>query len=157
MDKELSMVVNHILTKQTKRFLDELNRLMYTKGLQKAIEIGRTQFKHLKSGVAQAACVEELYLFINYQAAKKEGWDTQCDDGNTVAANVIASLNTILTAMEAEISTKVQNINSNRADTEQWIHFDQSEYEDSREIRLRIAEKFLGYLYWNASIVIGTR
>lgn len=144
MDNTLRALVDKVLKKETKKFLDEIEGLMNGQGLQKALNApkgkkpGRSQFKSLMDVAEKAACVEELVLFFAYQESKKEGWQNDCGD-STIAKNIKRSLTSIIKEiyMLIEKETGLNHINE----------------DDERMIKLFIAQKYMGYLYWKASVV----
>lgn len=142
MSKDLEFIVKKVLISETNTFLTELDSLMEKIPVTKQ-KPGRTQFKTVMDAAGKASSVEELLLFISYQAAKKnsDGWGIKCRNGNSIADNVVESLHHMIEIVEDKImqSIKVQQLDS----------------EDERKIRLRIAEKYLGYLYWKITILKG--
>lgn len=147
MDKELNYVVKSVLVKETNSFLDEIDRLMKEDGVEKAIRIGRTQIKTIMDGVNKAASVEELFLFISYQESKRNGWDMPCDNKKSVAQNVIDSIRKIMDEMQSEIQTAWDVLETGK----------ELDEEDIRILRLNIAEKYMGYLYWQTTIITKRR
>lgn len=164
MNKELSFLVEKVLKKNTNVLLQEIDHLMEEDGVRilleegnKKIETGKnskkangkenskvpgkTQFKTLMDAASEASCIEELVLFISYQKSKKHGWENKCANGDDIAKNVTNSLMKIQESVYAEIEKEAE-VQEQKIDTE-----------DERILRLRIAEKYMGYLYWKASVV----
>ena len=148
MNRELALIVKGVLVRETNLFIDEINDLMDKRGGGNAINIGRTQFVTIMDGVKQASTVEELCLFIDYQESKRTGWDKDCGNSKTVAKNVQESLNEIIEKIEKKIIEEIeQKISKDRGISDN----------DNRMMRLKIAEKYMGYLYWKATIVMKKR
>jgi len=145
MDERLSLKVRSVLVSKTNVFLDEIDTMMEKEGVDKAIKVGRTQFKTIMDGVGKASSVEELFLFISYQESKRNGWDYKCSNHLSVAQNVINSLNGILDGIGKYIEDEI----------DKYIEKDEVPIteDDMRIIRLKIAEKYMGYLFWKATIV----
>lgn len=164
MNKELSFLAEKVLKKNTNVILQEIERLMEKDGVGDVLGKtnnkdeadknlkknnrkgnskvpGRTQFKGLMDAACEASCIEELILFISYQKSKDEGWRNKCSNGKDIAQNVADSLMNIQESVYAEIENEAK-INNQEIDRE-----------DDRILRLRIAEKYMGYLYWKASVV----
>lgn len=147
MNKELEFKVKKILISETNNFLNEIDCMMKESGMENVSNVktaaGRTQFKTIMDAAGKASSVEELLLFIFYQGSKSGGWNTGCTNNKSLAQNVADSLQHTLEVMSVKVSESIedQNIDS----------------EDRREIRLRIAEKYLGYLYWKATILKESR
>lgn len=138
MKEKSNLLIDNVLKKNTIEFLNEIKELMKEiEGLiKREKKPGRTQFNSLMNAVNEASCVEELILFISYQESKKEGWNKSCENNKTIAENIIKHLLTIQEKIIAEIE-----------ETESL------EEEDKRIIKLKIAEKYFGYLYWSVSAV----
>lgn len=151
MDRDLALIVKGVLVRETNLFIDEINDLM-DNGVRNAIEkrkdFGKTQFVLIMNGIKQASSVEELCLFIDYQESKQSGWGFVCNNQKSVAKNVQESLNKIIEKIEKKILKELEeSISKDRRISEN----------DSRMIRLKIAEKYMGYLYWKATIVMKKR
>ena len=99
---------------------------------------GRTQFKALMDAAGEASCIEELLLFLAYQKSKGGGWQIKCGGNEDISQKISKSLmkiqEDVFDAIEKE--AKAGRITQ----------------EDERIIRLEIAEKYMGYLYWKASV-----
>lgn len=142
MDDELRLVSEKVLKQETKWFLDEIDHLMEEDGVGRLLEMGgnkipgKSQFKSLMDAASEASCIEELVLFLSYQESKKEGWEKECKNECSIARNVINSFTKILDGIYLQIEEmcKEQKIND----------------DDERILRLKIAEKYMGYLYWKA-------
>ena len=168
MDKEIKYWAENVLNRNTKLFLSEIDNLIDKQGVgrllaeykkreekkkeQKAAEQkaekrkkipGRTQFKTLMDAARKASCIEELLLFLAYQKSKKQGWDTNCEDGEDIAKKLIDSFMKVQDGVYACI--------------EQENGANEISGDDERLLRLMIAEKYLGYLYWKASVAGGFR
>jgi len=164
MNKELSFLAEKVLKKNTNIILQEIERLMNKDGVGDVLGNtndkneaekyskktnkkgnrkipGKTQFKNLMDAASEASCIEELVLFISYQESKDGGWKNKCSNKKDIAQNVTDSLmkiqNSVYTEIEKEAEIQKQNI----------------DHEDERVLRLRIAEKYMGYLYWKVSVV----
>lgn len=170
MDDELRFLAEKVLKAETNTFLKAIDRLMDEDGVGKLLKKehiqekdieeghieekhrkkeakegktkgipGRTQFKMLMDATGKASSTEELLLFLAYQKSKKNGWEAKCDNGFQIAENVAASLMKVQDEIYSMIETK--------AGTEKIG--DGAE----RLLKLKIAEKYMGYLYWKASAV----
>lgn len=86
MDKELRLLAEKVLKRETNRILTEIDRMMKVDGVEKAISEddggkgdkknappGRSQFKKLMDAAGEASCIEEILLFLGYQASKGGG------------------------------------------------------------------------------------
>lgn len=146
MNRELSFLVEKVLKRETNTFLDEIERLMTEDGVGDVLATekknnrgpGKVQFKNLMDATGQAACIEELLLFISYQKSKKSGWEAVCCDGKDMAEYVAVSFmkveDEVYEILKKELAQK------------------EIDSEDERLLRLEIAKKYMGYLYWKASI-----
>lgn len=164
MNKELGFLSEKVLRKNTNVLLQEIGRLMEEDGVGVLLEKGniqndtggkfkknnkkdhekvpgKTQFSNLMGAASEASCIEELVLFISYQRSKKGGWESKCTNGHDIAQNVVDSLMNIQKAVYEEI-VKEAEIQKQTIDSE-----------DERILRLKIAEKYMGYLYWKVSVV----
>lgn len=160
MNKELSFLAERVLKKNTNVILQEIEHLMNEDGVGDVLGKtnhrdeagknskknnnkvpGRTQFKDLMDAACEASCIEELLLFISYQKSKDGGWRNKCSNEKDIAQNVVDSLMNIQKLIYAEIEKEAE-INNQKIDLE-----------DERILRLQIAEKYMGYLYWKASVV----
>lgn len=102
--------------------------------------IGRAQFESLMKNAVKASSFEALLLFISYQESKRHGWDWIGRDSKSAAVHVIESLKKVVSqAMEKIEPLIAQEDVDARNDQE-------------RAIKLQIAEKYLGYLYWQATV-----
>jgi len=144
MDRELKFLAEKVIKKETNTILNEIDRFMDEDGagdvLAKKVP-GRKQFKTLMDATKEAACIEELLLFLSYQRSKKGGWDTKCANGKEIAINMAESFMKVQNKVLGIIETEAQKISD----------------DDERLLRLEIAEKYMGYLYWKASVVGGFR
>lgn len=154
MDNRLEFITEQVLKQKTKQILSEIRRLMKEGGVEACLKDrpnkkdkkdkedmppGRSQFQSLMDAAREAACVEELVLFLSYQESKKGGWGKKCADGATIAKKVVDSLMSTVDLLYSCIAEACEG---------QDISDD-----DERMLRLKIAEKYLGYLYWTASAV----
>lgn len=159
MDKELRLMAERVLKRETNQFLQELENLMEKKGVEKVLKDGgsshtdpkthrtsyqrapgTTQFKSLMDAASEAACIEELLLFISYQQSKKDGWNAYCENENNIARNLIDSFMSMQDNLYPEIKEEAEHCNISIND------------DDERILRLMISEKYMGYLFWRASI-----
>lgn len=157
MKKEMKLLAEKVLKRETNKFLKEIECFMESgdvgiilageinsgqekwKGKKQPKGPGRTQFKMLMDAAGEAACIEELLLFLSYQKSKKHGWETECTDGEDIAKKLADSF--------MKVQTDIYKI------LEHEISAEKIEEDDERLLRLMIAEKYLGYLYWKASAV----
>ncbi len=148
MDKELRFLAEKILERETGEFLREIERLMDEDGVGKVLvgrgtgndkSPGRSQFQKLMDAAGEASCVEELLLFISYQKNKGGGWHIKCSNRKSIAENVAESFqkfqNKIYGMIEEEAGTR------------------KIDDEEERLLRLEVIRKYMGYLYWKASVV----
>ncbi|MCI9368958.1 MAG: hypothetical protein HFH65_01295 [Lachnospiraceae bacterium] len=155
MDEKLRLSIETVLKKKTNEILKEINYLMDEKGVGDILKngpkdknqnknnkqlLGRTQFTMLMNAATEASCVEELLLFLAYQESRNSGWKIQCEKSNkSIAENIVDSL--------IEIQTNVYSAIEKEVETE-YIDED-----DERVIKLEIARKYTGYLYWKVSAI----
>lgn len=146
-NKKLGVLAERILKKETNRFIGEIERLMTEDGVEvllaegsrKGKSLGRSQFKTLMDATEEASCIEELLLFLSYQKSKGGGWKNMCGNGKDIAENVANSF--------IKIQNKIYELIKKEAESEEISD------EDERILRLKIAEKYMGYLFWKASVV----
>lgn len=150
MDKKLEVMMEKTLKRETDVFLKEIDRLMENGVGEELSEThrkkgekipGRTQFKTLMDATGEAACVEELLLFISYQKSKKEGWEKMCKNNKEIAENVVESFMRVQDIIYAKIREETKDMEVEISD------------EEKRILKLKIAEKYMGYLYWKVSAV----
>lgn len=148
MERKLKVLIDNILKEETKRILDEIDRLINKEGMGETLidgskkndtKPGRSQFKSLMDAAEKASCVEELILFLAYQKSKGNGWDKKVNNEMSVAEKIEHSLDLVIGEI-SEIIGKRPEAENMSAD-------------DERIMKLMIAEKYMGYLYWNVSIV----
>ncbi len=156
MEKEMKFNSEKVLKRETNRFLKEIEHFMEDGGVGKLLAgeqnsgqegekekqpkvPGRKQFKMLMDAAGEASSIEELLLFLSYQKSKKHGWETICSDGEDIAKKL------------ADSFMRVQDDIYGIMENEDWA--EKIEDDDERLLRLMIAEKYLGYLYWKASAV----
>ena len=144
MDKELRFSAERVLKRETNRILNEIGHLMDEDGVGRAIadgneQKGNRQFKNLMDATEEASCIEELLLFIAYQESKGGVWKKRCINGKSIAVNVTNS--------SMKVQDEVYGLIGEENDASK-ISVD-----DERELRLEIAVKYLGYLFWKVHIV----
>lgn len=149
MEKELKFIAEKVLKRKTNVFLKEIDDLMTENGVgtilartnvsKKDRAPGRSQFKALMDAAGEASCIEELLLFLSYQESKDGGWKNICSNKKNIAKNLTDSFMKIQDIIYADIvdEAKEKEISS----------------EDERILRLEIAKKYMGYLFWKASVV----
>jgi len=163
--EQLALHVKRVLTENTDRLISEIKDLMDKKGLKKVIShkdqdsvrIGRSQFQTLMRIAKEAGSLDELILWLSYQEAKnveirynredRKSWALPCAGNNSAAQHVIASLKLIT----EEMLKKIQSTHSLSNDQERAGKIVLSADEE-RTVKLVIAEKYLGYLYWQATV-----
>lgn len=152
MDKDLRILAEKVLRRETNRILKEIERMMKEDGVEEAIAnggrgkegkkntpLGQGQFKKLMDAAGEASCIEEILLFLGYQASKGGGWKKQCRNEKSIAEYVAESFG----AIQGQVYPMIEKERGK----------DKISAEDERELRLKIAEKYFGYLYWKAHIV----
>lgn len=100
--------------------------------------IGRTQLSNLLNASKNANSIEEIKLFIAYQASRsngREGWNRQVGS-KTISEEICSKIDKVLELANEE---KLKEINA--LDLDKLV-----------EIKLKLGEKFLGYLYWKGTI-----
>ncbi len=150
MDKNLKLLSGKVLKRETKEFLEEIENLVIKDGIGKNVVnddkkqestrvLGRSQFKMLLDSVPKASCIEELLLFISYQKARGNGWENKCSNGESVADNLVKSFMRIQDKIYPIILEEpgIGEVNN----------------DDERLLRLDIAEKYMGYLFWKVYAV----
>lgn len=149
MDKDLKLLSGRVLKRETKEFLIEIEGLVIGKGIGNIVvnddkkqgnskKLGRSQFKMLLDSVSKASCIEELLLFISYQKARSHGWESKCNDGESIADNLVKSF--------MRIQDKIYPRILNEPDIGEVSN------DDERLLRLDIAEKYMGYLFWKVYV-----
>ena len=143
MTSDLNRLVKQTLVENSEEMITEIERLIDEDGVGVAAKIGRTQFEAIMKNASHASCVSELCLFISYQESKRQGWDTICrsekvpKSRRSVAENVIGSMNTVVD----KIYNKIKGDDA------------LSDERDIRRVKIQIAEKYLGYLYWKITVI----
>lgn len=150
MDDKLRLLVETVLKKKTNEILKQIDYLMDEKGVGDILknktkdknedkeQLGRRQFTMLMNAATEASCIEELLLFLGYQQSRKNGWEIRCEKNNkSIAENIIDSLKEIQINICSDIEKEVEHI----------------EIDDERVIKLEIARKYTGYLYWKVSTI----
>lgn len=94
-------------------------------------KIGRTQLSKLLNAIRSANSVEEIKLFIKYQESRKIGWDQKCDE-KSLAETLLDKINEVMELSEKQDFAKYGL--------------------ELREVKLKMAEKFFGYLYWQGTV-----
>lgn len=146
-NKKLKEIEEKVLKSETNQFLEELKNLMEKRGVAKTLvknrKPGRTQFKKLMDATEEASSVEELLLFISYQKSKskKEGWEKKCINEKDIAENLVESFINVQNNIYSKIVEKAY---------ERKIEINN---EEERILKINIAKKYMGYLYWKASVV----
>ena len=146
MDRALKGMIDRVLKEETKSILDEIDTIINKDGMRNALtrgskkgdtKPGRNQFKSLMDAAGKASCVEELVLFLAYQNSKGNGWQNKVNKNTNIAEKITQSLMSITDKLSEIIETKPEAENMS--------------IDDKRIMRLIIAEKYLGYLYWSVS------
>lgn len=95
-------------------------------------KIGRTQLAKVLSAIKTANSIEEIKLFIGYQESRSSvGKEWKAHVGNSTLAKVLC-----------EKIDEVIKLSNN----------ENLELKDLIELKLRLGEKFFGYLYWKGTI-----
>ncbi len=154
MDDKLRLLVETVLKKKTNEILKQIDYLMDEKGVGDILknktkdknedkeQLGRRQFTMLMNAATEASCIEELLLFLGYQQSRKNGWEIRCKNrceknNKSIAENIIDSLKEIQINICSDIEKEVEHI----------------DIDDERIIKLEIARKYTGYLYWKVSTI----
>jgi len=77
--------------------------------------------------------------FLSYQKSKGGGWENMCGNEKSIAENLADSFMRIQDLIYADI---VEEAGAREISSE-----------DERILRLEIAKKYMGYLFWKASVV----
>lgn len=101
--------------------------------------IGKNQFSKLLNLSKRANSIEELKLFIVYQASKDNNWNNTLGK-STLSKMIIQKLNDTLALC-----------NKNELGKKGYKYPDKQE--DLIELKLKFGEKYFGYLYWKSSIL----
>lgn len=159
MDKEIKFLAEKVLKRETNTILKEIERLMTEDGVGEVLTgemknsqekgkdkkqgkvPGRKQFIMLMEAAGEASCIEELLLFLSYQKSKNHGWGSLCDNQKDIAQNLVDSF---MKVQDEIFGSIVKEAGAKKICEE-----------DERILRLEIAEKYMGYLYWKASVVGG--
>lgn len=165
MEKKMRLLTEKALKRETNQFLKEIENFMKDGDVGKFLAgekndsqeeekeekqqkvPGRTQFKTLMDAAGKASCIEELLLFLSYQKSKKHGWETRCGDGEDIAKKLAESFMRV----QEDVYKVIEDDIYKAMEHEDWA--EKIEDDDERLLRLMIAEKYLGYLYWKASAV----
>ncbi len=158
MEDKIKFSAEKVLKRETNQFLKEIEKLIETDGVGKLLvdddsnkqqqgkEKGKTkslkvgQFRILMDAAEEAACIEELLLFLSYQKARGLGWEIACGNSKEDVAKKLADS---FMNVQKEIFGIMKQ--------EDWAK--DMEEDDERLLRLMIAKKYLGYLYWKAYAV----
>ncbi len=139
---ELQNIIDNEYTDKIVAYVNELDkyskiREVFTKR-EDSKKIGRSQLTKLLDSCKNASSVEELKLYIKYQAAKAnkgQSWNSIIDNNNiTFVQYVLGKIDELIVIAE-NIYEKVNG-----------------EIE-LRIIKLKVVEKFLGYLYWKGTVI----
>lgn len=165
MEKEMRLLAEKVLKRETNQFLKEIERFMEEDGVGKLLASkendhqdngegkkqpkvpGRTQFERLMNAAGEASCIEELLLFLAYQRSKNGGWEAICSHGEDIAKKLADSF----LRVQKDVYKVIEDDIYKAMEHEDWA--EKIEDDDERLLRLMIAEKYLGYLYWKVSAV----
>lgn len=126
-----------IADENSENILKIINALEDIRGFKNAFseknnkKVGKTQLSKLLNAIRSANSVEEIKLFIKYQESRKNGWDQKCD-GKSLAETLLDKINEVMELAEKQDFAKYGL--------------------ELREVKLKMAEKFFGYLYWQGTI-----
>lgn len=142
MDQALRLTIEKTLKKETNNILIEIEKMIKKDGMERILKTGKpggSQFKTLMDAAGEAACVEELFLFLSYQSSKTDGWGKGLADNKSIAEAVIISFKNV----QEKIFESVKKAGG----------MEKIAPEDERILSLETAKKYFGYLYWRVSIV----
>jgi len=119
--------------------LDKIEQFKKCFGDNKAI--GKSQLSNLIKVVKNANSIEEVKLFLAYQAAKdNKKWGKRIKTFSAteipVAEVVLEAINEVLNLIDMEECEKLGITKEN----------------EIIELKLKLSEKFFGYLYWKGNI-----
>ena len=167
MDEGVRFACVKVMKQKTNVFISEINHLMEEEGVGKVLRQGniggkekppgRTQFKALMDAAGEASCIEELLLFLSYQKSKGGGWQIKCGGNEDISQKISKCLKSnimkMVEVLKEETNRSLMKIQEDVFDAiEKEAKAGRITQEDERIIRLEIAEKYMGYLYWKASV-----
>lgn len=137
LDKRIGEKTDVILEK-LKNFIEYREVKNALKSKSGADVIGRGQLNSLLRNSREANSVEEIKLLIAYKEAKDKGkgWNYDCG-GITLAQKLLETIREV----EKVASTVYEELTKENIDI------------DLRIVKLKVVEKFLGYLYWQGTVI----
>lgn len=133
------MNIQEIVNQHSEEIVNIVNSLDLIKcsecfGNQKN-RIGRSQLAKLLNAIQSANSIEEVKLFLYYQAAREKnssGWNRQVDNKN-VSQIICEKIDEVITLCTENLGIDITA-------------------QELVELKLKAGEKFLGYLYWKGTI-----
>ena len=105
-------------------------------------KIGKNQLAKILNSIKTANSIEEIKLFICYQGSKckhGESWNTAVGNDSTLCKKIIEKIDEVLNLF-------------NKEDLEKKGLEYPTETRELIELKLKLGEKFFGYLYWKGTI-----
>lgn len=130
--------IKKIVDSYSDKIVNIVNSLDNEKGFKDAFgntndKVGRSQLSKVLNAIKTANSIEEIKLFIEYQEARaKKGKSWNANIGKSTLGKVICN-------KIDEVIKLVDNVSG-------------LESKDLIELKLRLGEKFFGYLYWKGTI-----
>lgn len=130
--------IKKIVDSYSDKIVNIVNSLDNEKGFKDAFgntndKVGRSQLSKVLNAIKTANSIEEIKLFIEYQEAR-------ANKGKSWNANIGKStLGKVICNKIDEVIKLVDNVSG-------------LESKDLIELKLRLGEKFFGYLYWKGTI-----
>ena len=128
--------IKKIVDSYSEEIVKIVNSLDNEVGFRQAFEgnrgVGRTQLAKILSAIKTAYSIEEIKLFIRYQESKSrkgESWNASVGN-STLGATLCKKIDEVIIL----VNNKELNLN------------------ELIELKLRLGEKFFGYLYWKGTI-----
>lgn len=126
-----------LFTENVMKILEELDNIPDIQNAFRGRGIGKSQLDILLRAVRKANCIEEIKLFIKYQSAKASNgnsWNTLVGQ-NKISDVIIEKINQLIGLVSNEVIER-ENLTT----------------DDVRILKLKLSEKFFGYLYWKGTV-----
>lgn len=141
MDREVRMIVDKVIKRETDSMLDATERVMSEMGKSRP---SKTQIRNLLDVAyyREAASLREICEYIDYLWGKEK-----MDRKNKNNRNKnISSANKIKVSLEEEVKEIMNAIKEEAGEMDSAVE------KEKQGIELLIAEKYFGYLYWKFTV-----
>lgn len=130
--------IKKIVDSYSEEIVKIVNSLDNEKGLKNAFgktndKLGKSQLSKVLNAIKTANSIEEIKLFIEYQEAKAdngESWNTKIGK-STLGKFICKKIDEVI-----ELADSVEGLES----------------KELIELKLRLGERFFGYLYWKGTV-----